>query len=60
MILDLNELQVPEIQHDSAIDQCSSPRLPLSCVLLPFIDEQRLPSDMGSMFREVQNGSSLV
>ena len=32
----------------------------MPCVLLPIIDEQGMPSDMGRMFRELQKVPPLV
>lgn len=60
ILLDFDKLRASQVQHCAATDQLSRPRLPLSCVLLPFIDEQRLSSDMDWMFREVQKVSSFV
>lgn len=60
ILLDLDKLQVPQLQHSTTIDQLGRPRLPLSCVLLSLIDEQRLPSDMDWMFRQMQSVSSFV
>lgn len=57
---DLNQLHRPQLQHSATSDQLGSPRLSLPGVLLPVIDEQRLPSDMDRVLRQVQEGVSAV
>lgn len=57
---DLNQLHRPQLQHSATSDQLGSPRLSLPGVLLPVTDEQRLPSDMDRVLRQVQEGVSAV
>lgn len=60
IILDLNELQTPQLQHGVTTDQLGRPRLPLYGILLSVTDEQRLSPDMDRLFRQVQKVSTVV
>ena len=57
---DFDRLQITEIQHSLTINQCGCSRFPLPGFLLLVVCEQRMSSDMESLYSKAQQDFSVV